>query len=108
METIYISQYKRSLICTLFCCLLLTACSWNVRQPENASVQEEEPEIFPDYRDVTVPVNISPLNFRLTRECEHQYVLITEVDALSVTANAVSGSIRMLGENCWKKMPVAL
>lgn len=77
METIYISQYKRSLICTLFCCLLLTACSWNVRQPENASVQEEEPEIFPDYRDVTVPVNISPLNFRLTRECEHQYVLIT-------------------------------
>ena len=68
METDYINQHKRNLVYALFCCLLLTACSWGTQRPEKASSQAEEPEIFPDYRDVTVPVNISPLNFRLTRE----------------------------------------
>lgn len=77
METDYINQHKRNLVYALFCCLLLTACSWGTQRPEKASSQAEEPEIFPDYRDVTVPVNISPLNFRLTREADHQYVLIT-------------------------------
>jgi hypothetical protein len=37
------------------------------------------PEIFPDYTDVTVPVNIAPLNFEVTDEnVDGKVVLIVE------------------------------
>ena len=34
--------------------------------PDEFAETKESPEIFPDITDVTVPVNIAPLNFRLT------------------------------------------
>ena len=47
-------------ICVLGALFLLSGCSgW---QQPSASV-EEQPDIFPDYRDITVPCNIAPLNF---------------------------------------------
>ena len=47
-------------ICVLGALFLLAGCSgW---QQPSASV-EEQPDIFPDYRDITVPCNIAPLNF---------------------------------------------
>ena len=42
---------------------LIFSCSGPGR---NYLSQDEEPSIFPDYSYVTVPVNISPLNFRLS------------------------------------------
>ena len=33
-------------------------------------MQEELPPIYPDYCDVTIPVNIAPLNFLLREDCE--------------------------------------
>lgn len=46
----------------LSCLLLSAGCSpW--RTPE--SVSDAGPQIFPDYKDVTVPCNIAPLNFML-------------------------------------------
>ena len=37
-----------------------------------ASIQElnRQPDIFPDYRNVTIPVNIAPLNFALQDSCK--------------------------------------
>ena len=47
-------------ICVLGALFLLAGCSgW---QQPSASV-EEQPDIFPDYTDITVPCNIAPLNF---------------------------------------------
>ena len=44
--------------------LLFTACS-DVSIPENFAQSEELPRIYPDYADVTIPVNIAPLSFQL-------------------------------------------
>lgn len=41
---------------------LLHSCS---PQPENAVRVDSQPPIYPDYTDVTIPVNIAPLNFLL-------------------------------------------
>ena len=37
-----------------------------------ATIQElnRQPDVFPDYRDVTIPVNIAPLNFTLQDSCQ--------------------------------------
>jgi len=43
---------------------VLTACS-GVSVPENFSQADGLPQIYPDYSDVTVPVNIAPLSFLL-------------------------------------------
>ncbi|MBO5698899.1 MAG: PD40 domain-containing protein [Bacteroidaceae bacterium] len=46
--------------------LLCFSCS-NVKQevPETYETLNEVPEIFPDYRDIVVPSNIAPLNFKV-------------------------------------------
>ena len=43
--------------------LLLAACSQHPSLPSSYSQVDAEPTIWPDYKDVTVPPNIAPLNF---------------------------------------------
>ena len=46
------------------CVWLLTACRTEIPQ----EAKPGEVDLFPDYREVTIPVNIAPLNFRLPDE----------------------------------------
>ena len=46
-------------------CLLLASCSTPV---ENATQEAAQPQIYPDYPGVTIPVNIAPLNFCMADE----------------------------------------
>ena len=49
-------------------CSLFTACT---PTPQNVARTDAEAPIYPDYRDVTIPRNIAPLNFLLRAEgCE--------------------------------------
>ncbi|MDR2388869.1 MAG: hypothetical protein LBD89_03665 [Tannerellaceae bacterium] len=53
---------------------LLSACA---EKPDGtAEIQSHPPVIFPDYTDVTVPVNIAPLNFRLQDPVENLHVTV--------------------------------
>ena len=53
---------KRLSICWIIGCLLgLVAC----RPEVPAQAEQGETDVFPDYREVTVPVNIAPPNFKL-------------------------------------------
>ena len=46
--------------------LLVVACMLSCStQPENAKVVGEQPSIYPDYVDVTIPVGIAPLDFSM-------------------------------------------
>ena len=42
--------------------LLICSCAGDVKIVGDTG---EEPDIFPDYKEVTIPVNIAPLNFVL-------------------------------------------
>ncbi|MBO4964176.1 MAG: hypothetical protein J6C65_04465, partial [Prevotella sp.] len=48
-------------------CALLSGCT---RMRQAAATADVQPTIFPDYKDVTIPVNIAPLNF-MVEEAEH-------------------------------------
>ena len=43
-----------------------------------AKVEAETPAIFPDYKDVTVPYNIAPLNFRINEEVDKCYIQVSD------------------------------
>lgn len=48
-------------------CALLSGCT---RMRQAAATADAQPTIFPDYKGVTIPVNIAPLNF-MVEEAEH-------------------------------------
>lgn len=55
---------------------LLVACT---PQPENVRKVDEAAPIYPDYTDVTIPVNIAPLNFLLRNDAACVYLYINNV-----------------------------
>ncbi len=77
---------------------LVGAC---VRKPENIKFVHELPYIYPDYIDVTIPVNIAPLNF----------ILQTNPQAIEVKVIGKKDSLVIYGKNKaffplkeWKKI----
>ena len=57
---------------------LLVACGHKV--PENFWEKDELPSIYPDYTDVTVPVNIAPLTFQIDGKADDVVARLTAGD----------------------------
>ena len=55
-------RLKKTINYIIFLAALLPMVSCSVR-PQDATQLSEEAPIFPDYKEVTIPVNIAPLNF---------------------------------------------
>lgn len=73
----------------------LTSCT---PTPKDVVMQDEQPPIYPDYCDVTIPENIAPLNFLLRADCE-----AIEVKAVDLTLNA-SGNEAVFDIDDWKAL----
>ena len=56
--------------------MLLTACN-NASIPETFTKVDKAPSIYPDYKDVTVPVNIAPLTFEWDGDCDEIVARLT-------------------------------
>ena len=46
------------------CCMVLVGCA-SPSVPETFTETNRLPKIYPDYTDVTIPINIAPLTFQL-------------------------------------------
>ncbi len=57
---------------------LLTACEYKI--PQNYWEKDELPNIYPDYTNVTVPVNIAPLTFQLDGKVDNMVARLTAGD----------------------------
>ena len=87
---------------------LLAACT---PTPENVQKSDLLPPLYPDYCDVTIPVNIAPLNFLLRADCE-----AVEVKAGDITVNYKGNEVvfdcdewkEMLTQNAGKQIPVTV
>ena len=49
-----------------------------------AFTSQETPNIYPDYKEVNIPYNIAPLNFRIDDDIDKCYVQVTD-DSGSIT-----------------------
>ena len=69
--------YKNILYSTLSGLLLFASCA---QTPENAEQVNHLPNMYPDYADVTIPVNIAPLNFEIRNKhlCNIETILTIE------------------------------
>ena len=74
---------------------LLAACT---PTPKNVQQSSELPPIYPDYCDVTIPVNIAPLNFLLRADCEAM-----EVKAGNMTINTRGNEVTFDMDD-WKEL----
>ncbi|MBR7029067.1 MAG: PD40 domain-containing protein [Bacteroidaceae bacterium] len=82
--------------------IFLAACKPEAKVPEVAQSIKEEILIYPDYRDVTIPPNIAPLNF-LTENAGDQFVV--EIKGQGEPLLAAAGKDGKLQFNAeeWKK-----
>ena len=68
----FFTMLKKLLLYPSVTLILLITCSicGCERNFDTAQSIEKHPDIFPDYRDVAIPVNIAPLNFVLQDSCQ--------------------------------------
>ena len=71
----------RNTILSIIAGLVLMACSG----PADVRISHELPPIYPDYTDVTIPVNVAPLNFMM-RDSTDKMIVLIEGSNSSVTA----------------------
>lgn len=84
----------RHLIFTLLLGGLLTACKQEAVVPTDSRPATAALQMYPDYRDVTLPPNIAPLNF-MVRNAADNYVTTFEAKGCQVVAGREDGKIEI-------------
>lgn len=69
----------RLIVCA-FCMVCGFAACHNVKVPEQFTDTNTPPRIYPDYADVTIPVNMAPLTFELEDDCDELVARFTVGD----------------------------
>ena len=64
---------------SLFISMTLVSCA-DIKVPERFTDIKKTPHIYPDYTDVTIPVNIAPLTFELEDSCDEVVACFTVDD----------------------------
>lgn len=78
---------------------LMWACT---PSPENPVKTDTLPNIYPDYTEVTVPLNIAPLNFLVRDSCEVVYVTIRHGNTELISHR--KGNEAIFNESQWRKL----
>ncbi len=85
----------------------LLGCGRNASIPKNFEALDVVPDIFPDYRDVAIPVNIAPMNFDICEKGYKRFVTVVYVqgdgDNASEKLAAYSGDKIRFSKKFWKK-----
>ncbi|MBN2275756.1 MAG: PD40 domain-containing protein [Bacteroidales bacterium] len=63
--------------------------------PSHAVQQNEYPDIFPDYKEIVIPVNMAPLNFRINDNAKSAVVVFTNNEDDKIIVRSKSKKIRI-------------
>lgn len=88
------------LISLIFLMELLSGCDRHPSLPQEYRQENEKPVIYPDYTDVTVPVNIAPLNFMVEQADE----VVAHIQAGETEYNYGKGNKVIIPEAEWQKL----
>lgn len=70
---------------------------------ENVPALDREPVIEPDYSGVTIPPNISPLNFIILEEARNFYISAISSNGVRISVKSSDGIVRF-SVKAWKKL----
>lgn len=89
---------KRPIIHIIIATALLSACSG--RPSDTAAPSETEASIFPDFKDVTVPRNIAPLNFMIDNTADAFYTVMSN----GATSVSIRGKKVCIPTKNWNRL----
>lgn len=89
----------KHLLLFLFILTLFSCSAPVIRDYQNLNT---EPDIYPDYKGVTIPVNIAPLNFRLNEKAK-QALLLIEGENKRIEIASSDGKF-IISANDWKSV----
>lgn len=85
-------------IASIGCCLMMMACS-SPSVPEVFTESKSLPKIYPDYTNVTIPINLAPLTFELDEEADEMIARYAVGDEEIIFANKAQPDIED-----WRKL----
>lgn len=91
-------------ICACAWLLTLAACAPEARVPQNAQKVADELCIYPDYKDITIPANIAPLNFMVKSGDEAFVARVKGQKGTEVLAAADEDGKLMFDSIAWKEL----
>lgn len=98
---------KKVLYLILYIGVLLTACQQTPTVPTSFQEQAEQANIYPDYRDITIPANIAPLNFLLRDSLATQVVAELKGEKGNpVVAGGSDGTVQ-IDTTAWRELLTA-
>ena len=87
-------------IAYLLISISLVACSHDI---QITGTLDEDPTIFPDYKEVTIPVNIAPLNFVVQEAKGQSLQLVIEGQQQKINVTGDDGCFQ-IPQKAWKKL----
>ena len=84
-----------------FCTVFFFSCNDGLPDAEEA---DGEIEIFPDYKEVAIPCNIAPLNFKLKEPCEA--IALFSGEGLQIRVDSDNGSFQ-IPEKKWRMVSIS-
>ena len=93
---------KKKLFFILMIGVIMAGCSNHPSLPTDFSKETSELKIFPDYKDVTIPYNIAPLNFKVLNRGTSVIAKLTDGSGVSETYG--NGLKVMIDEDEWHDM----
>jgi hypothetical protein len=84
-----------------FIVFIITGCK-NIPY-DDIQESEHEPKIEPDYSDVTIPMNIAPLNFKINEDGNDFWVKVTSSNGMQINIEASKGIVRF-PKKLWKNL----
>lgn len=100
MDFVRYSRFFRA--CCIVCGFLLTSCS--ERLPENVQALDADVRIYPDYANVTMPCNISPMNFQVKEEGKRALLKIEDEKQQTIIVAADKDMKLIIPLEKWQKM----
>lgn len=85
---------------------LFTACGVNVERPTDFTNVDEAANIYPDYRNITIPCNIAPLNIQVKSDAKAYFASIA-CGNQEVIAGAGEDGKLFFDEAAWKELLTA-
>ena len=82
----------------IICLIVIAAC-----RPEISGDIAQQPDIFPDYTDVTIPCNIAPMNFQVISQEGTAWMAEVAAEDETVFIHSGNGLISF-GKGQWKKL----
>ncbi|MGM0619498.1 MAG: hypothetical protein ACQETJ_00500 [Bacteroidota bacterium] len=86
-----------------FVLLILVLFSCTEKPDEDSTPVNRIPSLIPDYSEITVPVNIAPLNFFIEEEGDAFFAIVEGNKGAALTASSSDGKIQF-SERKWKKL----